>query len=83
MTFDMLDGGRIRTFPLAERRNLLDIRELAVDPDRPPAQMSGELNERIGRLSGRIRDAREIGRRSCWRTARIWSKTVALRRSMH
>ena len=59
MTFDMLDGGRIRTFPLAERRNLLDIRELAVDPDRPPAQMSGELNERIGRLSGRIRDARE------------------------
>ena len=61
MTFDKLDPGRIRTFPLAERRNLLDIRELAVDPDRPPPQLSGELRGRIDRLSGRIRAAREKG----------------------
>ena len=61
MTFDKLESTRIRTFPLAERRNLLDIRELAVDPNRPPPEMSGELAGRIDRLSGRIRAAREDG----------------------
>jgi hypothetical protein len=59
VTFDKLDAGRIRTFPLAERRNMLDIRKLAIDPDRPPPEMSEELKGRIDRLSGRIRAARE------------------------
>ena len=61
MTFDRLDAGRIRTFPLAERRNLLNIRELAIDPEQPPPEISEELIGRIDRLSGRILAARKKG----------------------
>ncbi len=61
MTFDKLDAGRIRAFPLAERRNLLDIRKLAIDPNRPPPEMDDTLQTRIDRLAERIRAARETG----------------------
>ncbi len=61
MTFDKLDAGRIRAFPLAERRNLLDIRKLAIDPNRPPPKIGTQLQGRVDRLAERIRAARETG----------------------
>ena len=61
MPYDKIDAARIEVFPLSERRNLLDIEKLAQDPAAASPELTGELEDQIGRLAKRILDARARG----------------------
>jgi hypothetical protein len=61
MPYDKIDAARIETFPLSQRRNLLDIEKLALDPAADPPELTGELQQQIGRLAQRILEARARG----------------------
>lgn len=61
MPYDQIDATRIKTFPLAERKSLLDINKIAVDPDSYPPAAAGELEPAIEALAKDIVEARANG----------------------
>lgn len=57
-----LDRSKLRMYPLAERRNLLDIRRLAVSSGDPAHATSEAEMAQIRRLAERVRQARQNSR---------------------
>ncbi|MBO4547902.1 MAG: hypothetical protein J5758_01675 [Abditibacteriota bacterium] len=57
----LFDRDRIRMFPLQERKNDLDIRLIACDPDRVPEPPAREA-EQIKRLAAELAEARNKGK---------------------
>jgi hypothetical protein len=55
--YDPIDSARLRTWPLATRKNLLDVEEVRLLPIAPPPD-AGELKAPLAALADRIRDAR-------------------------
>ena len=60
MESDLDVYAEIEVFPLSTRKNLLDLKKLAIDPDNlPETDVSPELGAGLDLLAGRIRAARE------------------------
>jgi len=60
MPYDQIDPMRIKTLPLARRKNLVNIEQAAIDPAAAPPD-PGPLGRQIDDLSQRIRSARARG----------------------
>ena len=60
MPHPRIDPSRIRVFPLAQRRNLVELARVAIDPDSPPPD-PGPLAERLDLVMESIRQARKRG----------------------
>ncbi len=56
----MLDFSKIRTYPLAERKNLVHLEDLIDPEDPPPAFDSQELREVAARVADARRDSRPV-----------------------
>jgi hypothetical protein len=56
-----LDQGRVRVFPLAERKSLTSAEEILVDPAAPPRPVEAAMAAAIEEAAGRIRAARQRG----------------------
>ena len=56
-----LELGRLRVYPLAERRSLTRVEETLVDPAAPPKPVDAAMAKSIDEAAARIRDARGRG----------------------
>ena len=56
-----LDLGKLKVFPLAERRSLTRAEDILIPPDREPAVVGNSVAEEIRACAARIRSARDRG----------------------
>ncbi len=61
MAYRRIDPKRIAVRPLAQRRSLLEIQRIAMDPHAPPPPLNPSQTAQVERLADRIRAAREVG----------------------
>ncbi len=59
MTYPKIDARSLSVFPLAERKSLTRISDIAVEPGEPAPALSAELEEKVGKVRRRVLAARE------------------------